>query len=58
MINNLHNFPAKKYKEDFPIFNNKIYGKDLIYLDTAASAQKPKCVIDSISKSTEAASIT
>ena len=35
-------------KEDFPIFNKKILNKDLIYFDTAASAQKPKTVIDEI----------
>ena len=35
-------------KEDFPIFSKKILNKDLIYFDTAASAQKPKTVIDEI----------
>ena len=35
-------------RSDFPIFSKKIYGKELVYLDTAASAQKPKSVIDSI----------
>ena len=35
-------------KEDFPIFNKKILNKDLIYFDTAASAQKPKIVISEI----------
>ena len=33
-------------KSDFPIFNNHINGKNLVYLDTGASAQKPQCVID------------
>ena len=37
-----------KIRSDFPIFSKKIYGKDLVYLDTAASAQKPKSVIDSV----------
>lgn len=36
-------------KEDFPIFNVKVNGKPLVYLDSAASAQLPKVVIDSIS---------
>lgn len=31
---------------DFPIFNQKVNGKDLVFLDTAASAQKPQIVID------------
>lgn len=33
----------KYMKKDFPIFNNN---PNLIYLDTAATAQKPQCVID------------
>ena len=33
------------YKKYFPIFSNK---KDLVYLDSAASSLKPKCVIDKI----------
>ena len=37
-----------KIRSDFPIFSKKIYGQDLVYLDTAASAQKPKSVIDSV----------
>ncbi len=35
-------------KDDFPIFKKKILNKDLIYFDTAASAQKPKIVINEI----------
>ena len=39
----------KKIRDDFPILNKKILNeKDLIYLDTAASAQKPKVVLDEI----------
>jgi cysteine desulfurase/selenocysteine lyase len=37
-------------KELFPIFAQKKEGKDLIYLDSAASSHKPYCVIDAISK--------
>ncbi|MDD4520082.1 MAG: SufS family cysteine desulfurase [Alphaproteobacteria bacterium] len=36
-------------KEDFPIFKQKVYGKPLVYFDSAASAQKPKCVMDAMS---------
>ena len=37
-------------KSKFPIFKQKIKGKPLIYLDSANSSQKPKTVIDEISK--------
>ena len=37
-------------KSQFPIFKNKINGKQLIYLDNANSSQKPLKVIDRISK--------
>ena len=40
-------------KKQFPIFKNKINGKDLVYLDSAASAQKPSMVIDSIKNTYE-----
>jgi cysteine desulfurase / selenocysteine lyase len=33
-------------REDFPILSTKVYGKPLIYLDNAASAQKPRQVVD------------
>ena len=33
-------------REDFPILATKVYGKPLVYLDNAASAQKPKEVVD------------
>ncbi|MCX6158639.1 MAG: cysteine desulfurase [Ignavibacteriae bacterium] len=39
-----------KIRADFPILKHKIYGKDLIYLDNAATTQKPQVVIDSIAK--------
>ena len=37
-------------KSNFPIFNQKINGKPLIYLDSANSSQKPRTVIDEISR--------
>ena len=37
-------------KKQFPIFRNKVNGKNLVYLDSAASAQKPEVVINSIKK--------
>ena len=40
----------KEIKSKFPIFKNKVNGKQLVYLDSANSSQKPKIVIDRISK--------
>ena len=37
-------------KSKFPIFKQKIKGKPLVYLDSANSSQKPKIVIDEISR--------
>ena len=37
-------------KSKFPIFKQKIKGKPLIYLDSANSSQKPKTVIDEMSR--------
>ena len=41
---------TKVIKSKFPIFKNKVNGKQLIYLDNANSSQKPQTVIDRISK--------
>lgn len=35
-------------KKQFPIFNRLINGKSLIYLDSAATSQKPQCVLDTM----------
>ncbi len=35
-------------KRDFPIFNRSVHGKPLIYLDNAATSQRPQAVIDAI----------
>lgn len=37
------------YKKDFPIFTQQIHDKPLVFLDSAASAQKPQAVLDAIS---------
>ncbi|MBQ0142438.1 MAG: SufS family cysteine desulfurase [Prevotellaceae bacterium] len=39
----------KKIREDFPILSREVYGKPLVYLDNAATTQKPRCVVDAIS---------
>ena len=33
-------------REDFKILDTKVYGKPLVYLDNAATTQKPHCVVD------------
>lgn len=35
-------------KQDFPIFQQTVHGKPLVFLDNASSTQKPQCVIDAI----------
>jgi cysteine desulfurase / selenocysteine lyase len=40
----------KEIRNDFPILSQLNRGKPLAYLDNAASSQKPKCVIDALSK--------
>jgi cysteine desulfurase / selenocysteine lyase len=42
-------FPIELIRADFPILQEKIRNKPLVYLDNAASCQKPNAVIDSIS---------
>jgi hypothetical protein len=40
------NFNIQQIRADFPILNEKIRGKQLVYLDNGASTQKPQAVID------------
>lgn len=42
-------FDPKDIRKEFPILSQKVYGKQLVYLDNAATTQKPQCVIDTIS---------
>ena len=44
----MSNSSLQDIKNDFPIFSKPINGKDLVYLDSAATTQKPNEVIDSI----------
>jgi len=41
-------FDVEKIRKDFPILSTEVYGKPLVYLDNAATTQKPQCVIDTI----------
>ena len=39
----------EEIRKEFPILDTQIYNKPLVYLDNAATTQKPQCVIDTIS---------
>ena len=43
-------FDITKIRRDFPILQRQINGKPNVFLDSAASAQKPQCVIDKITQ--------
>jgi len=43
-------YDVGRVREDFPILGMQIYGKPLVYLDNAASAQKPKAVLDRLTQ--------
>lgn len=40
--------PFRHIRNDFPILQEKVYGKELIYLDNAATTQKPRVVVETI----------
>jgi len=42
-------FPVEEVRRDFPILHQQVYGHPLVYLDNAATSQKPRAVIDAIS---------
>ncbi|GAB4226533.1 MAG: SufS family cysteine desulfurase [Francisella sp.] len=42
-------YDVNKVRQDFPFLSQKINGKPIVFLDTGASAQKPKIVIEAIS---------
>ena len=41
-------YDIRKVREDFPILSREVYGKPLVYLDNAATTQKPLCVLDAM----------
>src|SRR5918911_5762491 len=56
---NVHN-PVQAYdveaiRAEFPILSQTVYGRPLVYLDNAASAQKPREVIDAMVRTMETA---
>ena len=44
-------FDVAKVRRDFPILGQRIHGKPLVYLDNAATTQKPQAVIDAMVRS-------
>src|SRR5437867_5344982 len=43
-------YDVDRIRADFPILATKVYGKPLVYLDNAASAQKPRAVLDRLER--------
>jgi cysteine desulfurase/selenocysteine lyase len=41
-------FDVRKIREDFPILKQKVHGRPLVYLDNAATSQKPQTVLDAL----------
>lgn len=48
MNSTLQQIDIEKFRKDFPILQQKVHGKPLVYLDNAATSQTPKIVIDAI----------
>src|SRR3954463_13984194 len=46
-------YDVEALRAEFPILSQQVYGKPLVYLDNAASAQKPRAVIDAMVASME-----
>ena len=44
-------FDVRRIRQDFPILHETVHGKPLVYLDNAATAQKPQSVIDRMVRS-------
>ena len=43
-------YDLQEIRKEFPILQRQIYGKPLVYLDNAATTQKPRCVIEAITE--------
>ncbi len=43
-------YMAEQYRKDFPVLDQKIHDHPLVYLDNAASAQKPRMVMDAMTR--------
>jgi cysteine desulfurase / selenocysteine lyase len=49
----LGSYDVERLRADFPILSKQVYGKPLVYLDNAASAQKPRAVIERLTEAYE-----
>lgn len=47
---NSSNFDVERIRQDFPILNETVHGRPLVYLDSAATSQKPQVVIDALDR--------
>jgi cysteine desulfurase / selenocysteine lyase len=43
-------YDAHEVRRDFPVLQQRVHGKRLVWLDNAATTQKPQCVIDEIAR--------
>lgn len=43
-------FNGENIRGDFPLLSTKVYSRDLVYLDSAATSQKPACVIEAMDR--------
>lgn len=41
-------FDLEKIRKDFPILERQVHGRPLVYLDNAATTQKPRCVVEAM----------
>ena len=46
-------YDVSEIRAEFPILSRTVYGKPLVYLDNGASAQKPRQVIEAVTKAYE-----
>ena len=49
-MSNSGHFNVKKIRQEFPMLQQHMHGKPFIYLDSAATTQKPACVIDAMNQ--------
>ncbi|MDP8961303.1 MAG: cysteine desulfurase [Actinomycetota bacterium] len=43
-------YDARQVREDFPVLQQRVHGRGLVWLDNAATTQKPRCVIEEIAR--------
>ena len=41
-------YDIEEVRKDFPILGREVYGRPLVYLDNAATVQKPRCVVEAM----------